>query len=258
VENINTDALARLPTAQQRAIVLREWYGLSYREVATELGLTVSATETLIFRARCRLAQELGGPAPTARRRTPLSVAWFLGGGPAVKAVLGVTSVAVLAVAGSARLGLLPHPGSHHVTPLVQRVHVPATVEVSQRFVPARRRASTHVAAQGPATVAVTPTASPGHQAVPEQEAPPQEVAPVVDVAPPAADSVGSVSDPTVADTPAPTADPPGQSGDTHGPNDNAAAGQAQRDDAANGNANPAPGVPQGRGKGDDAVAVPS
>jgi RNA polymerase sigma-70 factor (ECF subfamily) len=65
------DALARLPTAQQRAIVLREWYGLSYREVATELGLTVSATETLIFRARCRLAQELGGPAPTARRRTP-------------------------------------------------------------------------------------------------------------------------------------------------------------------------------------------
>jgi RNA polymerase sigma factor (sigma-70 family) len=82
------DALARLPESQRQAIVLREWYGLSYREVATELGLSVSATETLIFRARCRLAEELGGPAPTVRRRTPLSLAsprawlkWVRGGG---------------------------------------------------------------------------------------------------------------------------------------------------------------------------------
>jgi RNA polymerase sigma factor (sigma-70 family) len=59
------DALARIPDAQRRAIVLREWYGLSYREVAAELGLSASAAETLIFRARRRLAQELGGPAPT-------------------------------------------------------------------------------------------------------------------------------------------------------------------------------------------------
>jgi len=110
------EALARIPEAQQRAIVLREWYGLSYREVAAELGISASAAETLIFRARRRLAQELGGPAPTTRRRTPLGLAsplaslkWLLGGGTTVKALVGVTSVAVLAVS-STRVGLLELP----------------------------------------------------------------------------------------------------------------------------------------------------
>jgi RNA polymerase sigma factor (sigma-70 family) len=47
-----TDALARLTEPQRRAIVLRGWAGLSYREIASELDLSVSAVETLIFRAR--------------------------------------------------------------------------------------------------------------------------------------------------------------------------------------------------------------
>jgi RNA polymerase sigma factor (sigma-70 family) len=53
------DALAGMPEQQRRAILLREWQGLSYREVATELGLTQSAVETLLFRARRSLAQAL-------------------------------------------------------------------------------------------------------------------------------------------------------------------------------------------------------
>src|SRR5919106_2152877 len=52
-------ALATLPEQQRRAILLREWQGLSYREVASELGLTQSAVETLLFRARRSLAQAL-------------------------------------------------------------------------------------------------------------------------------------------------------------------------------------------------------
>ena len=50
------DALASMPEQQRRAILLREWQGLSYREIAEELEVTQSAVETLIFRARRSLA----------------------------------------------------------------------------------------------------------------------------------------------------------------------------------------------------------
>jgi RNA polymerase sigma factor (sigma-70 family) len=56
------DALASMPEQQRRAILLREWQGLSYREIADELELTQAAVETLIFRARRSLAQGLEQP----------------------------------------------------------------------------------------------------------------------------------------------------------------------------------------------------
>jgi RNA polymerase sigma-70 factor (ECF subfamily) len=56
------DALASLSEQQQRAILLREWQGLSYREVAAEMGITQGAVETLIFRARRSLAAALETP----------------------------------------------------------------------------------------------------------------------------------------------------------------------------------------------------
>jgi RNA polymerase sigma factor (sigma-70 family) len=54
------DGLASLTPRLRRALLLREWQGLSYQEIADELGTTVSAVETLIFRARRQLAQALG------------------------------------------------------------------------------------------------------------------------------------------------------------------------------------------------------
>jgi RNA polymerase sigma factor (sigma-70 family) len=63
------EALADLPEQQRHAILLREWQGLSYREVATKLGITQAAVETLIFRARRSLASALEQPA---RRRRPI------------------------------------------------------------------------------------------------------------------------------------------------------------------------------------------
>ena len=51
-----------MPEQQRRAILLREWQGLSYREVAAELEVSQSAVETLIFRARRSLAQGLEQP----------------------------------------------------------------------------------------------------------------------------------------------------------------------------------------------------
>ena len=56
------DALASMPEQQRRAILLREWQGLSYREIAEELEVTQSAVETLIFRARRSLAAGLEQP----------------------------------------------------------------------------------------------------------------------------------------------------------------------------------------------------
>ena len=56
------DALASMPEQQRRAILLREWQGLSYREISDELELSQSAVETLIFRARRSLAQGLEQP----------------------------------------------------------------------------------------------------------------------------------------------------------------------------------------------------
>jgi len=52
-------ALAELPPQQRDAIVLREFYGLSYIEVAAALGLSGAAVESLLFRSRRKLQEEL-------------------------------------------------------------------------------------------------------------------------------------------------------------------------------------------------------
>ena len=52
-------ALQRIPETQREAIVMRELEGRSYAEIATVMGLSTSALETLLFRARRSLAEEL-------------------------------------------------------------------------------------------------------------------------------------------------------------------------------------------------------
>ncbi len=72
------DALAAMPGQQRRAILLREWQGLSYSEISAELELSQSAVETLIFRARRSLAQGLTEPKhvrPQRRFRRALHLA---------------------------------------------------------------------------------------------------------------------------------------------------------------------------------------
>ena len=82
-------AIDSLPHKQRRALLLREWRGLSYGEVAAELGVSLAATETLIFRARNSVA--------TALDRAP-KPAWHVG--------LRGIAVAPLAVADSAKAAL--------------------------------------------------------------------------------------------------------------------------------------------------------
>jgi RNA polymerase sigma factor (sigma-70 family) len=52
-------ALAQIPPQQRQALVLREFEGRSYKEIADILEITTSALETLLFRARRSLADEL-------------------------------------------------------------------------------------------------------------------------------------------------------------------------------------------------------
>ena len=52
------DAFAELSTNHHRVLVLREFEGLSYREIAQEMDMTRPAVESALFRARRRLQQE--------------------------------------------------------------------------------------------------------------------------------------------------------------------------------------------------------
>ena len=61
-------ALSKIPPQQRQAIVLREFEGRSYSEIAEILGVTTTALETLLFRARRSLAEELTHQRSSATR----------------------------------------------------------------------------------------------------------------------------------------------------------------------------------------------
>ncbi|HKT44787.1 MAG TPA: RNA polymerase sigma factor, partial [Gaiellaceae bacterium] len=98
------DVLEQMPESQRRAILLREWQGLSYREIAEELELSQAAVETLIFRARRSLANGLESPPERAEKRRMIRGAdlgnlltglksMLLGGGAAAAKVAAVAAV---------------------------------------------------------------------------------------------------------------------------------------------------------------------
>jgi RNA polymerase sigma factor (sigma-70 family) len=99
-----TDALLSLPERQREAILLREWQGLSHSEIAERLGITHSAAETLIFRARRSLANALENPGKRRRFRAlhVLDLGALLGplkgllaGGAGVKGATALTVAAL-------------------------------------------------------------------------------------------------------------------------------------------------------------------
>jgi len=113
-------ALAELPTQQRDAILLREFYGLSYAEVAAALGLTGAAVESLLFRSRRRLQDQLrplraalGALAlpPTLQESLAQSLPGFgaggagAGAGAAALAKLGSAPIAAKLAAATLALG---------------------------------------------------------------------------------------------------------------------------------------------------------
>jgi len=122
-------ALETIPENQRKAFVLRELRGLSYTEIATQLGVTVASVETLIYRARRGLARALEGGAGLRGRLTgafdlgsiAAALKAWLGGTSALK--LGMTA-AVIATAGVSAGDILtsePHRASPVSKPSISR-----------------------------------------------------------------------------------------------------------------------------------------
>jgi RNA polymerase sigma factor (sigma-70 family) len=153
-----TDALCRLPERQRKAILLREWQGLSYREVAHRLDLSQSAVETLIFRARRSLAAALDGSATRSRRNALhaldvggllAAIKGFLAGSAGVKAAavltaaVATTTTTVVTVDPVNVWGHRPEPVAPRTTALAVEPVPPAALASSPPRAPAAAPAAT-------------------------------------------------------------------------------------------------------------------
>jgi RNA polymerase sigma factor (sigma-70 family) len=103
-------ALGRLPFNQRAALVMRELDGRTYAEIADTLDVSVSAVETLIFRARKSLRLRASALRVLGTVPVPSSLAQFFQGGAVVAgggAATGLVAKAVVAlVIGTAATGL--------------------------------------------------------------------------------------------------------------------------------------------------------
>ncbi|HXV34736.1 MAG TPA: RNA polymerase sigma factor [Gaiellaceae bacterium] len=154
-----TDALCSIPERQREAILLREWQGLSYNEVGARLGLSQSAVETLIFRARRSLAGALEAPGKRGRRRAlhaldlgglAAALKGFFAGSAGIKTVAAVTA----AVATTATVVATDPAG------VWRDRHVPVAAD-ARGAEQARTAAPAPAAALGPATASAATVVAP-------------------------------------------------------------------------------------------------
>jgi RNA polymerase sigma factor (sigma-70 family) len=250
------EALAAMPETQRQAIVLREWRGLSYREVADELGISSSSAEALIFRARRGLVRRLevrNRLAQNGRRfglwlpAEPLKLL-FGGGGLGAKAVLGAASIAVVATTA--------HPAVPRLALTAATMPVASAHPASPA--PAHPRAHVRRPSHAPTTAATLPdssrVATPGASATP----------PVPDGASPALDRHALDSGGSQVPVTVPGADPPATTGvgaSAPVPDAGTGSGASFASDAApattspaSPSANPAGKVPPAVGRSPDAT----
>ena len=164
-----TRALGAIPERQRRALVLREWQGLSYDEIAQELNVSVAAVETLLFRARRAMAQEL--QAGTDRRADVLASVlalgkWLFKGGAAPLKIAAATATVATATTLAAAPSLRDHPPAP--APVVPHSHNdaspsrpsgPPQVVRDRPQVPQRSPASNAaIQANAPSTASPAPT----------------------------------------------------------------------------------------------------
>jgi len=180
------DVLEGMPENQRRAILLREWQGLSYREIADELDVSQAAVETLIFRARRALAAGLEQP-PEPKRRLARGAGFgnllaglktlLLGGGAAVKVAATVAVVSAGTVAASSSV---VQQQRHAQTPQ-ERVVPAASVSLPARAPRWHARPSApraRLVASHSAPVDAQPSAPPASVPAPAATEPPPAAAP--------------------------------------------------------------------------------
>jgi RNA polymerase sigma factor (sigma-70 family) len=267
------DALEAMPENQRRAILLREWQGLSYREIADELAISQAAVETLIFRARRTLAQGLADSPSTKRRvlsrsANGLSAGSLLAtlksvftGGAAVKAVALAVAAGTATVAAT-HVEKRVHVRHAHATPVVDSrasaahsAHTRKVVGAKASSAPSRgahAKRSTHSrpdrlrkrAVTAPIVVvhaknALPPTDAPVPPAAPPPPAPDQPAA-----TPPAAAPTAPTDEPKGG--PATSGDPGNTNGNGHAYGHEKASPPAPADKSnGNGKKKDAPPPPQ-------------
>ena len=133
-------ALQAIPESQRKALLLREWRGFSYDEIGSELGLSQSATEALLFRARQNVAQRLGAGLKTLNGLPVLTFIRSLfktGTAKLVAAAVGTTLTVAAVPAAQPRQSdvgaRLPHAVGHTVPALPQRNAAPSPVHRASR-----------------------------------------------------------------------------------------------------------------------------
>lgn len=156
------EGLSEMPALERRAFLLREWRGLTYQEVANELGVSATVVETLLTRGRHRLADRMQDLRRTSKRRIlGLSLPWssfqsLIGSGAVVKGLAGVASIVYVT-------GALPltEPASrapaHHAVPAVRAA--PARPARHER--PVSHRSAHTVVAARPTRARTAPSMGP-------------------------------------------------------------------------------------------------
>ncbi|HXR12208.1 MAG TPA: sigma-70 family RNA polymerase sigma factor, partial [Gaiellaceae bacterium] len=168
------EALEKMPENQRRAILLREWQGLSYREIAEQLGLSQGAVEMLIFRARRSLATALEQPAADERKTGKAKSGWSFGSLIAAMKSLfsgaAVVKMAAVAVSAAVVSTSTAHSIVHRLMRDISSAHLSAVAHPTAAATPQgatlpspapRRQQLAQLAAWTPAGVVHHPLAAP-------------------------------------------------------------------------------------------------
>jgi RNA polymerase sigma factor (sigma-70 family) len=190
------EALASMPKNLRDPILLREWQGLSYAEIAESLDTSVSAVETLIFRARRHLVAtlrpvlDLGLAYSSVRVLLARLRGAATAAGPA-KVAVGAAAIAIGGAGVSTAVTVAGDKPPHPHRPAVQ---APTPMLVHET--PAPQKVVHPTAAPIKTTKVVTVVSAPRSSTV-------------ISVSPSAATPVAAPTAPTpAATTPTPTPDP--------------------------------------------------
>lgn len=194
------DALAQLPEQQRRAVLLRDWRGLSYEEVAVQLDVSLANAQTLIFRGRRSLAELLQEPPSTTRRRLGSLgnlgslLTWvksaFTGAAAIAKVAAVVTVVAATGTGIAAGTSVLergaraPARPSVAVAPTPARPAPAAPLSPPATSVTVRPRATAPATSAAPAAAPTADAPAPSGQPAPAPAAAPVPVPAPVEAVP--------------------------------------------------------------------------
>ena len=172
-------AIGELPRQQRRALLLREFSGLTYAELAGALGVTEPAVESLLVRARRQLRGRLrplsGSAAALAAPFGALrdAVARLLLGVPDAPAASGLAKLAAGAAAAVVAGGTVTAVETHDVGREVGTSPADAAVAPAAVTLPAVRLAVHARATHPPARVTERSASPVRHVRRPERTAPP-------------------------------------------------------------------------------------